>query len=136
MCVVIKDAPPLPPIGLTIHLRNQTPSDVSDTTPITIAQQPPIVHFENLPPTPKISFYARATTINHLNAQQENCSALTFHLFAQVKHLRFNTKAEVAEWCHTHIKVDILWHLNIISLVKTAGTKTCKLCAVKRMIIG
>jgi hypothetical protein len=136
MCVVIKDAPPLPPIGLTMYLRNRTASDVSNIDPVTIVQQPSIVHFEILPPTLKIPFYARATTINHLNTQQENCSALAHHLFAHVKHLRFDTKAEVAEWCRTHIKVDILWRSNTISLVKMAGTKTCQLCTFKRMIIG
>ncbi len=67
MCVVIKNVPPLPPINLTMHLRTWTPSDVSNIDPVTVVQQPPIVHFENLPPTPKIPFYTRATTINHLN---------------------------------------------------------------------
>jgi hypothetical protein len=136
MCVVIKDAPPLPPIGLNMHLHTQTLSDVSNIDPVTVMQQPPIVHFENLPPTPEIPFYARATTINHLYAQQENCSALACHLFTHVKHLRIDTKTEVAEWCRTHIKVDILWCSNTISLVKMAGTKICRLCAVERMIIG
>jgi hypothetical protein len=136
MCVVIKSAPLLSPIGLTIHLPTQTPSDVSNIDPVTVVPQPPIIHFEDLPLTPEIPFYARATTINHLNIQQENCSALAHHLFAHVKHLRFNTKAEVAEWCHTHIKVDILWRSNTISLVKTAGTKVCRLFVAERMIIG
>jgi hypothetical protein len=136
MCVGIEGAPPLPPIGLTMHLRTQMPSDVSNINPVTTAQQPPIVHFKNLPPTPEIPFYTRATTINHLDTQQENCSALARHLFIHVKHLRFNTKAEVAEWCHAHIKVNILWCSNTISLVKTAGTKICRLCTVKHMIIG
>ncbi len=78
MCVVIKDAPPLPPIELT--LRTWTPSDVSNFNPIAVAPQPPIVHFENLPPTPKTPFYARATTTNKLDAQKENCSANLSHL--------------------------------------------------------
>ncbi len=136
MCAVIKNAPLLSPIGLTMHLRTQAPSGVSNINPITITPQPPIIHFEDLPPTPELPFYASATTINHLNAQQENCSALTRHLFAHVKHLRFNTKAEVTVWCCIHIKVDILWRSNTISLIKTAGTKVCRLCAAKRMIIG
>jgi hypothetical protein len=134
MCVVIKDAPPLPPIELT--LRTRTPSDVSNIHPITVVPQPPIVHFKNLPPAPKTPFYARATTTNQLDAQQENCSAFACHLFAHVKHIPFKTKAEVAEWCHTHIKVNILWCLNAISLVETVGTKVYKLCAMECMIIG
>jgi hypothetical protein len=133
MCVVIKNAPLLSPIGLTMH---QAPSDMSNIDPVTITPQPPIIYFEDLPPTPEIPFYARATTINHHDAQQENCSALAHHLFAHMKHPRSDTKAEVAEWCCTHIKVNILWHSNTISLVKTAGTKVCKLCAAERMIIG
>jgi hypothetical protein len=136
MCVVIKDAPPLPPISLTMHLCTQAPSDASNIDPVTVAPQPLIIHFENLPPTPEIPFYTRTTTINKLNTQQENCSALARHLFAQVKHLLFNTKAEVTEWCRTHIKVDILWCSNTISLVKTMGTKVCRLCAAERMIFG
>jgi hypothetical protein len=136
MCVVIEDVPPSSPTGLTMLLHTQTPSNMSDIDPVTIAPQPPIVHFENLPPTPETPNYARATTTNQLDTKQENFSALSHHLFAHVKHLRFNTKAEVAEWCCTHIKADILWRSNTISLVKTAGTKVCKLCAVKLMIIG
>jgi hypothetical protein len=104
------------------------PSDVSNIGPVTAAPQPPIIHFDNLPPTPNTPFYARATTTDQLDAQQENCSALARHLFAHVQHIRIDTKAEVAEWCHTHIKVDILWHLNTISLVKKVSTKICKLC--------
>jgi hypothetical protein len=109
---------------------------VSNIDPITVAPQPPIVHFENLPPTPETPFYARATTTNQLNAQQENWSALARHLFTHMKHIQFDTKVEVAEWCCTHIKVDILWCSNTISLVKMVGTKVCTLCAVERMIIG
>ncbi len=120
----------------TSDVRTWTPSDVSNIDPITVVPQPHIVHFENLPPTPKTPFYARATTTNQLNAQQENCSKLARHLFAIMKHIQFKTKVEVAEWCCTHIKVDNLWRSNTISLVQMAGTKVCKLCAVERMIIG
>jgi hypothetical protein len=56
------------------------PSDVSNIDHITVAPQPPIIHFENLPTTPKTPFYARATTTNQLDAQQEE-------LFAHVKHI-------------------------------------------------
>jgi hypothetical protein len=89
MCVVIKDDPPLPPIKPSIELTlcTQMPSDVSGIDPTTVAPQPPIIHFENLPPTPETPFYARATTTNQLDAQQENCSALACHLFAHVKHI-------------------------------------------------
>ncbi len=97
MCVAIKDTPPPPPIGLSMHLRMWVPSKVSNKDCVTIAPQPPIVNFEDLPPAPKILSYQRATTDTRLNARQENCSALACHLVAYMKHLKFNTKAEVAE---------------------------------------
>ncbi len=133
MCIIIDDAtPPQPPIGLTI---TRAPSDVSNIDQLAIAPQPPIVNYGDLPPTPEIPFYTRATT--NLDTQQDNCSALAHHLFAHVKNLRFDTKAEVAKWCRTNITVDILlWRLNTISLVKTAGQKVWRLCATKHMIIG
>ncbi len=60
MCIIINNAaPPQPPIGLTI---TRAPSDVSNIDQLPIAPQPPIVNFGDLPPTPKIPFYARATT--------------------------------------------------------------------------
>jgi hypothetical protein len=139
MCVVIEDIhPPLPPIGLNMHLCTQVQSDVSNldhhvaTTP-----QLPSVNFDNLPTTPKISFYARAIIATpSLDSRQDNCSALAHHLFAHVKNLQFNTKAEVAEWCCTNIKINILWRSSTISLVKTASTMVCQLCTIERMIIG
>ena len=57
-------------------------------------------------------------------------------LVAHVKNQRFNTKAEVAEWCRSNISVDILWRSTTLSLVKTAGQKSCRLCATKRVLIG
>jgi hypothetical protein len=95
------------------------------------------VNLDDIPATPKIPFYARAIIATpNLDARQDNCSALACHLFAHVKNLEFNTKAEFSEWCHTNIKVDILWHSSTINLVKTASTKVCQLCAAKCMIIG
>ncbi len=132
MCIIIDDtAPPQPPIGLTI---TRAPSDVNNIDQLPVAPQPPIVNFGDLPPPPEISFYARATTT--LDAQQHNCSAPACHLFAHVKNLRLDTKAEIAKWCRTNITVDVLWRSNTISLVKTAGQNVCRLCATKRMIIG
>jgi hypothetical protein len=105
--------------------------------PVVATPQPPIVNFDDLPTTPEIPFYARAIIATpNLDARQDNCSALACHLFAHVKNLEFNTKAEVAEWCRTNIKVDILWLSSTISLVKMASTKVCRLCAAERMIIG
>jgi hypothetical protein len=52
------------------------------------------------------------------------------------KHLCFNKKAEVAEWCCSHIGDNILCKLNPISLMNTASTKLCHLWVAERMIIG
>jgi hypothetical protein len=40
--------------------------------------------------------------------KQENCSALVCHLFSHMKYLQFDTRAEVAKWCCSHIKADII----------------------------
>ncbi len=132
MCIIIDDAaPPQPPISLTI---TRAPSDVSDINQLPVTPQTPFINFGDLSPTPEIPFYARATT--NLDAQQDNCSALACQLFAHVKNLWFNTKAEVAKWCRTNITVDIQWCLNTISLIKTVGQKVCRLCTTEPMIIG
>ena len=99
-----------PLIALTI---TRAPSDVSNIGP-TNAPPPPIVHFRETPQT-------TATP----KRQHDNCSDLACHLFAHVKNLIFDTKAEVAEWCHTNILIDVLWCSSTLSLVKTAGQKVC-----------
>jgi hypothetical protein len=65
-------------------------------------------------------------------AKQEKCSALACHLFSHVKHLQLNTKAEVA--C-CHIKVNIIWRKNPITLLEIASTKSCRRCAAEQMVI-
>ena len=67
---------------------------------------------------------------------QDNCSALARHLFAHVRNIPFRTKAEVAEWCRTNISVEIIWRSSTLGLVKTAGQKSCRLCADECLIIG
>ncbi len=103
---------------LSIHLPNKE---------ISIVDNPPV---------------ANTTTTNNPeaqhqpNAKQEKCSALACHLFAHVKNIKFDTNAEVATWCQSNIQIEILWHSNMINLMKTASTKVCRLCAAERMIIG
>lgn len=121
ICVPTERVPPQPPDSLTIP---EAPSDVSDIDP-PVAATPPIVNFPTAP-----------RTSANVESQQDNCSALARHLFAHVKNQRFNTKAEVAEWCRSNISVDILWRSTTIGLVKTAGQKSCRLCATERLIIG
>jgi hypothetical protein len=66
---------------------------------------------------------------------QDNCSALARHLFSHAKDHSFSSKAEVAAWCRSTIKVEILWRLNTIGLMSTAGSCSCRLCAVEHMLI-
>jgi hypothetical protein len=66
---------------------------------------------------------------------QDNCSALARYLFSHAKDHSFSSKAEVAAWCRSTIKVEILWCLNTIGLMSMAGTCSCRLCAVERMLI-
>ncbi len=68
--------------------------------------------------------------------KQDNCSALACGLYSHVQHLPFWTRAEVAAWCQSKIKIKILWQLNPITLQKTASTQLFWLCAAKCMIIG
>jgi hypothetical protein len=93
LCVPINTMPTHPPIALTI---TRAPSNVSNISP-TNAPPLPIVHFGETPQTTATS-----------KRKQENCSALAPHLFAHVRNLRFDTKAEVAEWCRTNIAINTL----------------------------
>jgi hypothetical protein len=70
------------------------------------------------------------------NLGQDYCSTLARHLFSHVKCKHFNTKAEVAEWWGSHIKVNIIWQRNSITLMNTVSKKICLLCAAERMVIG
>ena len=121
LCIPTESEPPHPPDNLTIA---GAPSDISDIDP-PVATTPPIVNFPTAP-----------RTSANVENQQDKCSALARHLFAHVKNQRFNTKAEVAGWCRSNISVDILWRSTTLSLVKTAGQKSCRLCATERLIIG
>ncbi len=68
--------------------------------------------------------------------KQDNCSAFACHLYSHVQHLPFQTRAKVAAWCWSKIKIEILWQSNPITLQKTASTRLCRLCTAKCMIIG
>jgi hypothetical protein len=121
LCVMIKDAHPPPPFSLTI---TRAQSDVSKLDKIEVAPHPPIVQLKTVPPTPETLFYTRTIANSNLNTRQDNSSALACHLFAHDKNAQFETKAKVVEWCRTNIVVDVIWRLNTISLIKTAGQKS------------
>ncbi len=88
-----------------------------------------------LPPAVDFCSPIKAAPPPH-DPKQDNCSALAWHLLSHVKRIRFNTKAEVAKWCWSHIGVDIIWQSNSITLMNTASTKLCHLRAAKRMVIN
>ena len=125
MCVVI-DPPPSPSSqGPATRLRSTQSTGGSTADPQIALGHPPDVNFDI---SPQVK--------TQRPGQQENCSALARHLFAHVRHLRFGSKAEVATWCRSHINVEVVYRASTIGLVKTAGTKMCRLCAAERMILG
>jgi hypothetical protein len=129
-------APPTNPRTLTMRLRPRANSDLMDsndgistnddsTEKVTLP--------DSLPDEPPPSTQASPII---LDPKQDNCSALARHLFSHVKNLHFNTKAEVADWCRSNLEIKIIWRSNTISLLKSASTKNCRLCAVEQMAIG
>ncbi len=73
---------------------------------------------------------------NPPDTQPDASSALVWHLLSNAKDLSFASKVDVATWCWNIIKVNILWQSNKIGLISTAGTHSCHLCAVERMLVG
>ncbi len=108
-----KNTPPL-----CVVIENQL--DTSSIDNPVIGEPPPIPTFA---PSPR-------------QTKQDNCSALACHLYSHTQNLPFWTRAEVAVWCQSKIKIKNLWQLNSINLQKTASTQLCWLCAAERMIIG
>ena len=125
MCVVIglASSPPTQGPATRQRLRSSQSDGSSTINPAEV--HPPTVPLETLPQFPTCQ-----------TAQQENCSALARHLFTHIWKQQFRSKAEVATWCCSHIKVKILWCASTIGLIKLAGTKSCCLCTAERMILG
>ncbi len=144
-CVLINNTHQPQPTGLRMQVCNCTQSNVSSISN-RLANLPP---FHKLLSNETTSCTSRSTTSatpteappppkpppNHV-PKQKHCSALAWHLFSYAKHLKFNTKAKVADWCRSNFKVEIIWQQNPISLLKTASTKSCHLCAAEHMIIS
>lgn len=132
MCVVINPPTPKPP-GIHMRLRSQSPP--SDESTIILNE---VVH---RPPTPIVDFgnppaVTSPSPTHRTNSRQDNCDTLAQHLYSHIRRLQFNTKAEAAKWCRSHIVIDIIWSSNTISLMNTANTKLCRLCAAERMVLG
>jgi hypothetical protein len=134
LCIVIYPPAHNHPTGLSMRLRCS--GSQSDTSTIT--------NIENVPPN-LLPFYSPPTVDfgppikaapPHIIPRQDNCSAFARHLFSHVKRMCFNMKAEVAEWCQSHIEVNIIWQSNPITLMNTASTKICRLCAAERIVIS
>jgi hypothetical protein len=135
LCVVLGDRAPTTGRTLTIRLWQRANSDLTEsisgvstnddsTDPISLPVSTP----DEPPPSTQASPQI-------LDPKQDNCSAIARHLFSHVKNLQFQTKAEVADWCRSHIGISIIWKSNTISLMKTATLKNCRLCGVERMAI-
>jgi hypothetical protein len=136
-CVIIDDAVPSPvPRTLTMQLRPRANSDLTDSIDGASANDDSTLQVSLPDPPPDESPPSTQASPIIIDPRQDNCSALARHIFSHVKDLRFNTKAEVADWCRSHLEVDIIWKANTISLLKSATTKDCRLCAVERMAIG
>jgi hypothetical protein len=118
--------------ALTQAIRRTNSNDSSITT--NSGNEPP--HNLTSDPPPIINFCPIKAPHQLPNPRQENHSALACHLLSHICHTRFKSKLGVQEWCRSHISVDILWKSNTISLMNTACTKLCCLCAVKQMTIS
>ena len=129
--------PPLPEERtLTMLLRQRANSDLTDSISGGSANDDstglillPVSTSDEPPPSTQASLLT-------IDPKQDNCSAIACHLFSHVKNLQFKKKAEVADWCRSHIGISIIWKSNTISLMKSATLKTCRLCAVERMAIS
>jgi hypothetical protein len=128
-CIVIgKTVTPPPMRTLRMQLRHWSTSSVlstSSTDSPTLHNTLTIIPPPKEPPPPP-----------NPAPTQDNWSALVRHLFSHAKDHSFLPKAEVTAWCRSTIKVEILWRSNTIGLMLTAGTRSCRLYAVERMLIG
>jgi len=137
LCVIIDDAAPTTaPRTLTMRLRSRVNSDLTESIDGASANDDSTIQVSLPDPPPDESPPPTQASPIIIDPRQDNCSALARHLLSHVKDLQFNTKAEVADWCRSHLEVDIIWKSNTISLLKSSNTKHCKLCAVERMVIG
>jgi hypothetical protein len=132
--IVINDtATNTPPLGTNMQLQDQTPPDTGLTYNSTIKESPATMTYV-LPEN--IYLTAKAKTATHQRTtKQDNCSTLPCHLYSHARHFHFCMRAYVATWCQLNIKIETIWQSNPIALKKTASTRFCRLCAVKRMII-
>ncbi len=128
-CIFIDDTSPSQPLDRTLRIHLRPRSHLSDLSDSSIDNST-----HNIAPTPPKDIPPFSP--DPPNTQPDACSALARHLLSHAKDLLFASKADVATWCCSNIKVDILWQSNTIGLISTAGTCSCHLCAAERMLIG
>ncbi len=134
LCIVINPPAHNHPTDLSMQLHCS--GSQSDTSTITnIENVPPNLLMFHPPPTVDFGPPIKAAP-PHIVPRQDNYSALAWHLYSHIKQMHVNTKAKVAEWCWSHIEVDIIWQWNPITLMNMASTKICHLCVAERMVIG
>jgi hypothetical protein len=128
-CIFINNTSPSQPLDRTLrihlcprsHLSDLSDSSIDNSTHNIVPIPPQDI--PSFPPDPP-------------NTQPDACFALARPLLSHAKDPSFASKADVATWCRSNIKVDILWQSNTIGLMSTAGTRSCHLCAAERMLIG
>ena len=64
-----------------------------------------------------------------------HCSSLSRHLWSHCQDMDFSCKEEVSAWCRKTLKLEIISSGSAISLMKSAGTKSCKLCMSERIAL-
>ena len=78
----------------------------------------------------------RATILQpmlELDYSKIEVSNITRHMWAHVKDMPFETKDEMYAWVRNHWKIEIIQKMQVVSALKTAGTRNCQLCMKERV---
>jgi hypothetical protein len=62
-----------------------------------------------------------------------SCSQLSRHTWSHVKDMEFESKKELNKWIRRNWKIEVLHKTSLISSMKTAGTKDCRLCMQEKI---
>jgi len=62
-------------------------------------------------------------------------STISKHLWSHCQDIQFDEKKDVATWCRTNVKLEILFTGTPLSFMKSAATRKCKLCMRERTIL-
>lgn len=136
---------PLPSeIVTTNHSMSDEPTSPVEEPTMETAEQPPTTLFREAFGTPAGN---PRSNLQHLEQARPQllapvldghikgiqCSNLTRHLWAHIRHKDFPNKEAVSAWCRANLRMEILFKGNPISLMKTASSKNCVLCMKERI---